>query len=875
MFEHIFYQSCEKTLILTVNQRLSLSLQREHNRWQQSKGQVTWPSLAILPLNSWVKQQWLQHTRSQSILLSSWQEQQLWHQCVEQDERFALIQTQATALQAQQAWQTMISWQLSTRDIAPHANHEVATFIQWSEQCEQVCQQQGWIRTPEIILELIALIENRCLQLPQRILMIGFDDLSPAINTLITAIGEQTFIEQISTQQRCHSLSRLQLPDRRCEITTMARWAKHLWQQDSTQRIACVVPNLTELRDHIEQIFIDTFNPNGLIDETCNLPFNCSAGQPLARFTLINTALQGLKLCSSQHAPLTRWLDWLQSPYNHHHAEDDACALALAALLQQRGTDTVSKATVAHLLTQLHPVFPQSTWLQRWHALSPAIPHAQIPSQWAQFIIDTCHHWGWPGGRNINSLEHQLLQSWQGVIKELASLDTLQIDMTLQLALDTVQKLLHQTLFQTEGSDAPIQILGVLEASGYEFDHLWFMNINDETWPAAAQANPFLPTSIQKQYRMPHADGERERAFAQQVQQRLCDSSSHVIISHHQTQGERQFQASPLVRHYPEISLKNIKLADAALSQYNQPIPLSTQPNPQAPALQPQEQPRGGTWILKQQAQCPFKAFAKTRLNAHTAAQPHVGLSPSQAGTLVHATLEAVWQQLKNHANLVQYNDTALHQCVAESFDRAIRNTAITDRVAPYFIALEKHRLCRLLVAWLNLEKQREPFKVLAHEQVYRVQSGQLEFSISIDRIDQLDNGEHVIIDYKTHPTQLSPWFQPRLDDPQIPLYYLTVEPSLAIAGVGYAQVKASQLQFKGLLNDHYENQSSEHIPGFTAITQVRQHAMSWSNWHSHCQQGIDQLVAEFCRGEARVDPIHPSACLTCDLQPLCRVFES
>ncbi len=875
MFEHIFCQSCEKTLILTVNQRLSLSLQREYNHWQQANGQVTWPSLAVMPLNSWVKQQWLQHTRSQSILLSSWQEQQLWHQCVELDERFALIQTQATALQAQQAWQTLLSWQLSTNDIESYANHEVATFIQWSKQCDQICQQQGWIRTPEVIPELTALIENRNLQLPQRILMVGFDDLSPAIKTLITTIAQQTFIEQVTTRQQCRSLSRLQLPDRRSEITTMARWAKYLWQQDSTQRIACVIPNLTELRDNIEQIFIDTFDLNGLIDETCNLPFNCSAGVPLVRFSLINTALHGLRLCNNQGAPLARWLEWLQSPYNHHHKEDENCATALAALLQQRGTDTVNKTTVAHLLTQLHPIFPEATWLQRWQAISPTIPLAQTPSQWAQFMIDVCHQWGWPGGRTISSLEHQLLQSWQGVLEELASLDTLQVDMTLQHALDTLQRLLHQTLFQTEGSEAPIQILGVLEASGYEFDHLWFMNINDETWPAAAQANPFLPSIIQKQYRMPHADGERERAFAQQVQQRLCDSSSHVIISHHQAHGERQFQPSPLVRQYPEVSLKQIKLADTAIKQHNQPVPMSTQPSTQAPALQPQEQPRGGTWILKQQAQCPFKAFAKTRLNAHTSAEPQVGLSPSQAGTLVHATLEGVWQHIQSHANLVQYDDSALHQCVAESFDRAIHNTTITDRVASYFIGLEKHRLCRLLVAWLNLEKQREPFTVLAHEQVHRVQLDSLKFSISIDRIDQLENGEHVIIDYKTHPTQLSPWFQPRLDDPQVPLYYLTVEPNLTIAGVGYAQVKASQLQFKGLLNDNYENQSSETIPGFTAITQVRQYAMSWLNWHKHCRQSIDQLVAEFCRGEARVDPVHPSACLTCDLQPLCRVFES
>ena len=100
------------------------------------------------------------------------------------------------------------------------------------------------------------------------------------------------------------------------------------------------------------------------------------------------------------------------------------------------------------------------------------------------------------------------------------------------------------------------------------------------------------------------------------------------------------------------------------------------------------------------------------------------------------------------------------------------------------------------------------------------------------------------------------------------------MQETLPIAGVGYAQIKASQLQFKGILHDRYEN-DTDTLLGFTPITQIRQYAMSWTAWHDHCHIAVEQLANEFCQGDARVDPIHPSACLTCDLQPLCRVFES
>lgn len=874
MFEHCFTTLKENHIILTVNQRLSLSLTREHAAWKKQQGHITWTSLSAQPFTSWITQLWQHHNTDHRVLLNSWQERQLWHTCVEQDERFALIQTQATAQQAQQAWQILNDWRLTTDDIAEHANHEVETFIEWAHDIEAQCQQHGWARSVDLIPELITLIEQQQITLPQHITLMGFDDFSPRLQQLIDTLSQCTEVHYDDTPNFANSQHRISLSDRRNEITTMARWAKQHWLNNPNQRIACIVPNLTELRDTIEQIFIDTFHLGALIDETTPLPFNCSAGRPLILFSLIDSALQGLRLCTNHHAPLSRWVNWLQSPYHHHHQQDAACADAAALALQQLGMEMLHKTTVAGILTQLHAAFPQSTWLSRWQALQPELPQHQLPSEWAQWMISCCHQWGWPGGRTITSLEHQLIQRFQGALQELASLDMVHQKLSLPQAINHLQTLLHQTPFQTEGSNAPIQILGVLEASGYQFDHLWMMNVNDETWPAVAQANPFLPATLQKQHRMPHADGERERHFAEQVQQRLCNSSPEVIISHHQTDQERHFQASPLTRHLPIITLDQLHLADTAISQVNQPITLSTLSDAPAPPLQSDEQPRGGTWILKQQAQCPFKAFAKARLQAHTPGESHVGLSPAQAGTLMHATLEAVWQHIKDHDTLVTLDNDTLTTHIEKAFNAAVNNTNIAQRVTPYFLPIEKKRVCSLLLEWLNLEKERSPFKVLAQEQTHQVNFGSLSFSISIDRIDQLANGEHLIIDYKTFQTSLTPWFQPRLDDPQLPTYYLTLQETLSIAGVGYAQIKASQLQFKGILHDRYEN-DTDTLLGFTPITQIRQYAMSWTAWHDHCHIAVEQLANEFCQGDARVDPMHPSACLTCDLQPLCRVFES
>ncbi len=41
------------------------------------------------------------------------------------------------------------------------------------------------------------------------------------------------------------------------------------------------------------------------------------------------------------------------------------------------------------------------------------------------------------------------------------------------------------TVFQPEGGDPPVQVLGLLEAEGLEFDHLWITGLTSEGWPLA------------------------------------------------------------------------------------------------------------------------------------------------------------------------------------------------------------------------------------------------------------------------------------------------------------------------------------------------------------------------------------------------------
>src|SRR5690606_2350713 len=91
--------------------------------------------------------------------------------------------------------------------------------------------------------------------------------------------------------------------------------------------------------------------------------------------------------------------------------------------------------------------------------------------------------------------------------------------------------------------------------------------------------------------------------------------------------------------------------------------------------------------------------------------------------------------------------------------------------VSQVFAAIEQQRLERLLAAWLELENARAPFTVVETEQWREVRIAGIDVRTKIDRIDQLPDGRHVVIDYKTGRPRVEEWFSERPGEPQLPLY--------------------------------------------------------------------------------------------------------
>ena len=141
---------------------------------------------------------------------------------------------------------------------------------------------------------------------------------------------------------------------------------------------------------------------------------------------------------------------------------------------------------------------------------------------------------------------------------------------------------------------------------------------------------------------------------------------------------------------------------------------------------------------------------------------------------------------------------------------------------------------------------------------------GGIDLTIRADRIDRLDDGTHLVIDYKTSRHGASEWDGPRPDEPQLPLYAVTA--GVPVAAVVFGVVRSGESRFAGL------TVSGGIVPGVKAATGDDALENRIPRWRAV----LENLAADFRSGKAAVDPKQPhQTCRICGLHGLCRMRES
>lgn len=862
--------------VLTANKRLARELVRRYDQRQMAVGLAVWPTPAIISLSAWVTRQ-LQMLRRGAALLGEAQLQHSWEVIVAADaaaSRRDLLQLPQAARRAREAHLLLDSYR--TGFAALDGDDDQTAFLRWRAAWQEQARREGWLDQGGALRTVTTALADGILAVPPRLLLAGFDDMTPALTELCRSL-ELRGCPVSAWEPPAVAAARPAV--RHCtdpadEVRTCACWARSLLSAHPGAAIGIVVPQLSEYQPLIERIFRAEFDPPGcLAGDDGPEPFTLSLGTALAREGVVRTALRLLAFDDPVRSDELGWL--LRSPYLGGATREWADRARADRELRRRGRSSWPLAALQRAVRHL-PGVPRLADLLQVVGEARHDRQRRLPGEWSERFARLLEACGWPGDRGLHSREFQAVRHVKELLGQLATLDRVSAPLARGEALALLQRFAADAVFQPEGAETRVHVLGMLEAAGFTFDALWVLGLHEEAWPAPPRPNPFLPLGLQSRLRMPHADALREGEFAARVCQRLFVAAPMVILSWPGQIDGTPLRPSPLLRGFPSVDLPPGASVDPALAIHAAGNALQTMSDERAAPLATRRPFAGGTSILKDQARCPFRAFAHHRLRARKLDVPDVGLDDMARGTLIHVVLEKFWQEVRTRSGLLAMSTAAVAACLEACAEQAITRLERERRcdIPPRQRQLEAQRLVALARQWLNEERERSPFEVVEIEKQHVETVGRLTVTTRVDRIDRLADGSLAVIDYKTGAVQTAQWSDERLTEPQLPLYCIGAGGG-AVGAVLFAVVRNRRRErgFRGLA-------ATQGLwPAQEKALQKLLDERGWADFGELCRCWRATLTAlgdAFADGVAVVDPVeHRKTCRYCDLVPFCRILES
>ena len=822
----------------------------------------------------------------------------LWEQILRDDPRSrVLLRPESLVAQIRDTRKLAIDWRLDLDDpswIGDEDDNHTA-FHRWNRSFESVCRRQGWIAPEDRAVVLVRAIKQSQLPASEAVNLLGFDEFSPGQLQLLHAHTDSGCpVHNLVMQPVANRAGLLRSKSNKAELEQMARWVRCHYENEPGSTIAVVVPDLHSRRDEIDRNLREILMPGSRSESAP--PWNISMGAPLVRVPMIESAFDVLRLLDDriEIQDIGRVLrsPWVQGGTSERNsrARLEKCLrekyprqLKLSEVWYRAGEVGKYDSDHQELAEELRQPrawnSPQMVKMTDILSRFRKDTHgSRRSSAWAEAIDTLLAKLGWPQGDGLDTLERsdnwQAFQAWQEALRELASLDATLPGQGREAVIGQLHQICREKVFQPRTPPARIQVLGLYEASGLCFDHLWVMGLHNDNWPGPAQPNPFIPGPLQQKAQLPNSSPQRELKVAETVTRRLLASAEECIFSYPEQLVGEEVLPSPL------LELENIDELSQAPGWQGDGWQ-ATVHRADKPMLEPLLMPgplqrdtaRGGSSILKHQALCPFRAFSSNRLGADGLETPVDGISPMLHGSLMHRVLEYFWQETLNQEALLRLDDQGLRDRVQCIVDRVV-NEERGLGYRPAFRQVEGDRLARLAMNCLELEKERDRFEVVGFEkEIHQEIEGQ-SIRLVIDRVDRLTSGAQVIIDYKTGRVDPSKWFGQRPEDPQLPLYAISAEATPA--AIAFAVVRDDQCLYRGIANQ------SGILPGLPPTSgkqwkEILQAGESMPVTIENWRRVLHGLMAQFLSGQASIDPkngLETCSNSYCELQSLCRIGE-
>ncbi|WP_444998131.1 PD-(D/E)XK nuclease family protein [Aliikangiella sp. IMCC44359] len=876
-FANIAKQLNSKTLILTPNSRTQKAIIAGFVE-QLAEGEVVY-SPNVMSFSQWQEFLWSELSfikpspgRIGNLELKTWLKAQ-----IIADEKWQLTNSLGVAEKVLEAYRILNQWGLQLSDLGTLETIENRYFLGWTKALEDFLKEANLIPSFSLLNSLLQHSKYLVEHIPPKLLLVGFNQLTPIEKLWFNQCEQQGCeVIQYYPTREVQSTKRIALSDLKHELEYAAELSLIFSKEQPECSIGIVVHQLSNYLEIVHQVFSERFQPEEFSpwQPLEKVKYNVSAGQSLIDMPMVYVAVKILSLKTSgfdlqtllllKNSPFIDWGENVHSIKRFLHTQS---LLAYKNYTLERLQKAIANDSEREYLSLLNKRITEIQ--QRGTKPRPM-------TAWVDLWKECLKTWGWLNNRDLDNSEQKQLSEFYTALNESIQLSLIYSKSTGSEAKEFLKQTLRQKSFQLPSDRTNVHILGVLEATGLEFDQLFLVGFERNSWPQKAKFNPFLPIAFQQKHDMPGSSAEREYFYAKDLSDSLMNSASYLWV----TQTRREDGSQSCSPFFENISLsvdKNIQDEETGLKvnpdyvwRKDEHVSISV------------GDVSGGAYLLSQYASCPFKAMSNFHFNLNPPQKIQKGIDAKIKGAWLHAAMELLWLNLKGQEKLLELTQVEIEELIKQvltTTQNQLENQLYA--VAPKLvIELEFNRLFDLINEWLEIEKSKAPFNVQT-EVEKKLSLGPLTFKFRVDRIDTEPSGMLEIIDYKTGSCHVKKWLGQRPEEAQMPAYVLACQPE-SVKSLSYAKLKTGEVSQAGVWFDnndefhfmeidaHSKKDKTKSLLSDASLIEAEQPLIK--QW----QKNLEAMAKKIAEGEMPVSPkSRVDSCHYCDFSDFCRINEA
>ena len=755
MYDWLREALADSSSVVTANRRLARILGKEHGTQQIAAGLSAWRSPDI---NAW--QDWLisliataHDQKSLPTRITPQQSQLLWERCLRKELAESVSGLAGLVRMSRDTWQRLADWQISITDVAKSAQSpDQRMFAVVAGRYLGILEREHWVDDAGLAGLALDLVARRRVDLRGKYTFAGFDRRRPILDAIRNSLRDAGCTVCIPPAgKNAETISMQRFENTQAELRAAGAWARAIRAENPGARIAIISDSLDQDAEQVSRLVREGFTPGwqyghrSLFDAV-----NVSYGRKVSEYPAIAIALLIMRwlvrdLSATEVSLLLRSALIATS--------DLAGRSRLELQLRKLPDRSWSPSMITAALRGRNDNTDGSDWLAAVEKLAlrrKDMPLQVSPADWAVYIDATLKSLGWPGAAALDSTEFQLINRWRELLNEFARLDLVSPRMNLGSALSRLESLAGDTVFQPESTNAAVQLMGPLEASGAQFDAVWITGLSAANWPPAGAAAVLISRRLQQQHGMPDAIPKDTLQYAESVLNHLVTSAERVVCSYTNMVDDAEQTRSELLT--PYATTLDTTTADPGwhatrLSASGKTTAVADK----VPAVEVGELIRGGAATVQRQLNDPFSAFVFGRMGTRLITPQAVGIPAALRGSIIHDALYRLFVDLPTSNTIREWQggevSSRINAAVDSAFSRHERNT---DAVLRNLLALERRRVARLLQQIIEIDGERGDFEIASVEAQMEFVAGNVRLPLRFDRIDRFNDGQISILDYKS-----------------------------------------------------------------------------------------------------------------------------